>query len=101
MIKKNSTRKDLSNKIYQKLGFSKNLSSIIVDDFFESLTTELIKTKKVKITSFGTFKVVDKSERIGRNPKTKESKIISQRNVVSFKPSNEFKNYINKNEKNK
>ena len=47
MIKKNSTRKDLSNKIYQKLGFSKNLSSIIVDDFFESLTTELIKTKKV------------------------------------------------------
>ena len=87
MIKKNSTRKDLSNKIYQKLGFSKNLSSIIVDDFFESLTTELIKTKKVKITSFGTFKVVDKSERIGRNPKTKVEARISSRRVVQFKPS--------------
>ena len=96
MIKKNSTRKDLSNKIYQKLGFSKNLSSIIVDDFFESLTTELIKTKKVKITSFGTFKVVDKSERIGRNPKTKVEARISSRRVVQFKPSLLIKKKLNK-----
>jgi len=96
MIKKNSTRKDLSNKIYQKLGFSKNLSSIIVDDFFESLTTELIKTKKVKIASFGTFKVVDKSERIGRNPKTKVEARISSRRVVQFKPSLLIKKKLNK-----
>ena len=96
MIKKNSTRKDLSNKIYQKLGFSKNLSSIIVDDFFESLTTELIKTKKVKITSFDTFKVVDKSERIGRNPKTKVEARISSRRVVQFKPSLLIKKKLNK-----
>ena len=95
MIKKNSTRKDLSNKIYQKLGFSKNLSSIIVDDFFESLTTELIKTKKVKITSFGTFKVVDKSERIGRNPKTRVEARISSRKVVQFKPSLLIKKKLN------
>ena len=96
MIKKNSTRKDLSNKIYQKLGFSKNLSSIIVDDFFESLTTELIKTKKVKITSFGTFKVVDKSERIGRNPTTTVEARISSRRVVQFKPSLLIKKKLNK-----
>ena len=98
MIKKNYTRKDLSNKIYQKLGFSKNLSSIIVDDFFESLTTELIKTKKVKITSFGTFKVVDKSERIGRNPKTKIEAKILPRKIVKFKPSLLLKEKVNKND---
>ena len=71
MVKKKINRKNLSNKIYQTLGFSKNFSSTIVDNFFEILTAELIKSNKVKITSFGTFKVVNKRERIGRNPKTK------------------------------
>ena len=96
MIKKNSTRKDLSNKIYKKLGFSKNLSSIIIDDFFETLTSELIKTEKVKITSFGTFKVVNKNERLGRNPKTKVEARISSRKVVKFKPSLLIKKRLNK-----
>ena len=96
MVKKNFTRKDLSNRIYQILGFSKNLSSIIVDDFFESLTTELIKTKKVKITSFGTFKVKNKKERIGRNPKTKVEAKIASRKVVKFKSSFLLKDKLNK-----
>ena len=72
MMKKNFTRKDLSNKIYQNLGFSKNYSSTIIDNFFETLIQELIKSHKIKISSFGTFKVINKIERIGRNHKTKE-----------------------------
>ena len=95
MVKKNFTRKDLSNKIYQKLGFSKNFSSKLIDNFFESLIEELIKTNKMKISSFGTFNVISKKKRIGRNPKTKEEKIISERNVILFRPSKELKKLIN------
>jgi len=96
MLKKNFTRKDLSNNVHQNLGFSKNISSLIIDDFFESLVSELIKFNEIKISSFGTFKVVDKNERIGRNPKTKvEAKIIA-RKVVKFKPSNTIKEKLNR-----
>ena len=49
MVKKNFTRKDLSNKIYQNLGFSKNYSSTIIDNFFETLIQELLKSNKIKI----------------------------------------------------
>jgi len=87
MAKKNFTRKDLSRKIYQKLGFSKNLSATLIDDFFEFLVNELEKSKNIKITSFGTFKVLNKKERIGRNPKTKVEAKISARKVVKFKSS--------------
>ena len=96
MLKKNFTRKDLSNKIYQTLGFSKNFSSMIVDDFFETLITELIKSNKVKISSFGTFKVMNKNERVGRNPKTKIETIITSRKVIKFKPSQLIKEKLNK-----
>lgn len=96
MLKKNFTRKDLSNNVHQNLGFSKNISSLIIDDFFESLISGLIKFNEIKISSFGTFKVVDKNERIGRNPKTKvEAKIIA-RKVVKFKPSNTIKEKLNR-----
>tara|TARA_B100001750_G_C14941931_1_gene319255 strand:+ start:95 stop:388 length:294 start_codon:yes stop_codon:yes gene_type:complete len=95
MYKKNYTRKDLSNKIYQKLGFSKNISSQIVDNFFESLVSELIKSNRIKISSFGTLEVVNKRQRIGRNPKTKVEAKISARKVVKFKPSNLIKNKLN------
>ena len=98
MVKKNFTRKDLSNKIYQNLGFSKNLSSKIVDNFFETLISGIIKSNKIKISSFGTFSVSNKKERIGRNPKTKiEAKIFS-RKVVKFKPSLLLKEKLNRNE---
>ena len=63
MVKKNFIRKNLSNKIYQNLGFSKNFSSTIVDNFFEIMTAELIRSNKVKISSFGTFKVMSKKPR--------------------------------------
>ena len=96
MIKKNFTRKDLSNSIYKGLGFSKNFSSTIVDDFFEILIQQLVKLRKIKISSFGTFQVVNKKERIGRNPKTKVEAKILARKVVKFKPSNIFKEKLNR-----
>ena len=91
----NITRKKLYNRIHQNLGFSKNISSQIVDDFFELLIDELIKKKEVKISSFGTFKVIDKRERIGRNPKTKVVAKICARKIVKFKPSIKTKEKIN------
>ena len=100
MIKKNFTRKDLSNSIYKRLGFSKNFSSTIVDDFFEILIQQLVNSRKIKISSFGTFEVINKKERIGRNPKTKEVAKITSRKVVKFRPSSIFKKKINDNEKN-
>ena len=96
MLKKNFTRKDLSNNVHQKLGFSKNLSSLLIDDFFESLVSELVKGNKIKISTFGTFLVVDKKERIGRNPKTKVEAKIMARKIVKFKLSNKFKVKLNR-----
>ena len=96
MVKKNLTRKNLSSKVYQNLGFSKNFSAIIVDNFFENLIEELIKSNKIKISSFGTFKVISKKERIGRNPKTKVEAKITSRKVVTFKPSFHIKEKLNK-----
>ena len=98
MTNKNLTRKDLSNKIFKNLGFSKNLSSRIVDDFFEILILEIIKSDKIKISSFGTFSVLYKKERVGRNPKTKIEAKISSRKVVKFKSSSLLKEKFNKNE---
>ena len=95
MVKKNFIRKNLSNKIYQNLGFSKNFSSTIVDNFFEIMVKELIRSNKVKISSFGTFKVMNKKERIGRNPKTKIEAKITSRKVVKFKPSLIIKKKLN------
>ena len=98
MVKKNFTRKDLSNKIYQNLGFSKNLSSKIVDDFFETLISGIIQSNKIKISSFGTFSVLNKKERIGRNPKTKMEAKIFSRKVIKFKASLLLKEKLNKDE---
>ena len=95
MLKKNFTRKNLSDNVHQNLGFSKNISSLLIDDFFESLVSELIKFNKIKIASFGTFEVIDKKERIGRNPKTKVEAKITARKVVKFKPSNTIKEKLN------
>ena len=95
MFKKNLNRKELANKIYQNIGFSKIISENIVNDIFYIIISGFKENEKVKITSFGTFQKRRKNERIGRNPKTKEKKIISARNVVIFKASNFFKDKIN------
>ncbi len=95
MIKKNLTRKEITNKLHARLGLSKNLLSNILDNFFESITNELITKNKIKIASFGTFEVKRKNERIGRNPKNKIEFRISPRKIVKFKPSDLIKDKIN------
>lgn len=94
-MKINLTKKDLINSIYMQIGFSKNLSENLLDDFLETIIDNLKKNKILKISKFGTFSLRTKKSRIGRNPLTKENKVISSRNVILFKPSKEFKYYIN------
>ena len=94
----NLTKKDIINSIYMQIGFSKKISEALLEDTFELILKNIIKHKKVKIAKFGTFILRKKKQRMGRNPKTKESKIISERNVILFKASRDFKEFINKNE---
>ena len=91
----NLTKKDLVNLIYMQIGFSKQISENLIEELFYLIVSNLIKEKKLKISKFGTFFIKQKKSRIGRNPKTKEEKIISDRDVVLFKPSKEFKDFIN------
>jgi len=93
----NLTKKEIVNSIYMQLGFSKRLLDLLLEDILKIIVDNLKQNKKVKISNFGTFEIRYKREREGRNPKTKEKKIISSRNVVLFKPSEEFKNFINTN----
>ena len=95
MIKNNLTRKDLINSIYMQIGFSKKISENLLGDFLETIIENLNNEKKLKISNFGTFTVRNKKSRIGRNPLTKENKLISDRNVVLFKASKEFKDLVN------
>ena len=81
-----------------QIGFSKKISENLLQDVFQILLKNIIIEKKVKIAKFGTFILRKKNQRIGRNPKTKEKKIISERNVILFKPSKELKQLINNNE---
>ena len=94
----NLTKKDLVNLIYMQVGFSKHISENLIDEFFSLIISNLIKEKKIKISKFGTFSIRTKKSRIGRNPKTKEKKIISDREVVLFKPSKDFKQLVNHND---
>tara|TARA_Y100001958_G_C20846306_1_gene290720 strand:- start:70 stop:372 length:303 start_codon:yes stop_codon:yes gene_type:complete len=95
MTRINLTKKDLINSIYMQIGFSKLVSENIIDEFFSLILLNLKKEKIVKLSNFGTFILRVKNPRIGRNPKTREKKEISKRNVVLFKPSKEFKIFIN------
>ncbi len=91
----NLTKKDLVNLIYMQLGFSKKISESLLDDFFSTIVLNLKTEEILKLSKFGTFSIREKKSRIGRNPKTKEKKVISSRKVVLFKPSKEFKEFVN------
>tara|TARA_B100000575_G_C23136180_1_gene660084 strand:+ start:3256 stop:3552 length:297 start_codon:yes stop_codon:yes gene_type:complete len=91
----NLTKKDVVNSIYMQIGYSKNILDVILDDIINLIIDNLKKKRKVKISNFGTFEIRYKKQREGRNPKTRESKLISERNVVLFKPSSDFKKFIN------
>ena len=91
----NLTKKDLVNLVYMQLGFSKQISENLIEDFLSTIVSNIKNEKKLKLSKFGTFSIRQKKSRIGRNPKTKETKMISGREVVLFKPSKEFKDFIN------
>ena len=91
----NLTKKDLVNLVYMQLGFSKQIAENLIEDFLSTIVSNIKNEKKLKLSKFGTFSIRQKKSRIGRNPKTKETKVISSRNVVLFKPSNEFKEFVN------
>jgi integration host factor subunit alpha len=95
MKRVNLTKKDLVNAVYMQIGFSKNISENLINDFLSTIVTCLKNEKKLKLSKFGTFSVRAKKNRIGRNPLTKEEKIISNRNVILFKASKEFKDLVN------
>jgi len=91
-----TTRQSLADLVYKELGISKVEASNFIDDIFDLISIELEKKNKVKIANFGAFNVRKKKQRIGRNPKTKEDKVISSRTVITFKPSKILKNKINR-----
>ena len=90
-MKKTWTRNDIIEAISENVGLSLSESSIIIEEIFELILTELEKGNDVKISSFGTFSVRHKKTRIGRNPKTGIEVPIKERNVVTFSTSNVLK----------
>ena len=95
MMRQNLTKKEIINSIYMQLGYSKKLIENLLEDMFEILLKSLKEKGKVKISNFGTFILRHKKSRVGRNPKTKKEAVISERNVILFKPSKFLKNKIN------
>ena len=96
---KTTTRSTLSEAVFKNVGLSRNESSALVDTVFNEILKSLIEGDDVKISSFGTFIVRNKKERIGRNPKTGEEVPISARSVVTFRASNVLKTKVNKKKK--
>ena len=94
MEKTATTRSTLSEAVYRNVGLSRNESSALVDSVFNEISKSLIDGKDVKISSFGTFIVRNKKERVGRNPKTGEEVAITARQVVTFRSSNVLKSEV-------
>ena len=92
---KTTTRSSLSEAVFKNVGLSRNESANLVDSVFTEILISLIKGDDVKISSFGTFIVREKKERIGRNPKTGEEVPITARSVVTFRASNVLKSKVN------
>lgn len=89
------TRADLSEAVYQKLGLSRTESSALVERVLDEICDGLVRGEAVKLSSFGSFLVRSKGQRIGRNPKTGVEVSIEPRRVLVFKPSNVLKAKIN------
>ena len=92
---KTTTRSTLSEAVFKNVGLSRNESSTLVDSVFNEILQSLINGNDVKISSFGTFVVRQKRERIGRNPKTGQEVPITARSVVTFRASNVLKSKVN------
>lgn len=94
MEKNATTRSTLSEAVYRNVGLSRNESATLVDSVFTEISKSLINGQDVKISSFGTFIVRNKRERVGRNPKTGEEVPITARQVVTFRASNVLKSEV-------
>ena len=95
MSEKTVTRSQLSEAVYQEVGLSRNESADLVEAVLEEISSTLVKGESVKISSFGSFSVRQKGQRIGRNPKTGEEVPILPRRVLVFRASHVLKNRIN------
>ena len=91
----NLTKKDLINSIYMQIGFSKKISENLLEDTLNYITSNIINSKKLKLSNFGTFTFRAKKSRIGRNPKTGKEAIINARSVVTFRASEKLKSRLN------
>ena len=89
------TRADLSEAVYQEVGLSRNESAELVESVLNEIGAALVRGEMVKVSSFGSFSVRQKGERIGRNPKTGEEVPILPRRVLVFRASHVLKNKIN------
>ena len=94
MTEKTLTRMDLSEAVFREVGLSRNESADLVESVLQHMSDALVNGEQVKISSFGTFSVRDKNERIGRNPKTGEEAPIPPRRVLTFRPSHLMKDRV-------
>jgi len=88
------TRMDLSEAVFREVGLSRNESAQLVETVLEEMSDALVRGEQVKISSFGTFSIRDKSARVGRNPKTGEEVPINPRRVLTFRPSHLMKDRV-------
>jgi integration host factor subunit alpha len=96
MADKTVTRADLTEAVYRAVGLSRSESAVFVETILEEIALRLEQGETVKLSSFGTFAVRDKKERIGRNPKTGVEVPITPRRVLTFRPSHVLKDQINR-----
>ncbi len=94
MSGKTLTRMDLSESVFREVGLSRNESADLVESVLDNISDALVAGENVKISSFGTFSIRDKTERIGRNPKTGEEVPIRPRRVLTFRPSHLMKDRV-------
>ena len=94
MVEKTLTRMDLSEAVFNAVGLSKNECADLVENVLKHMADALVDGEQVKISSFGTFSVRNKTERIGRNPKTGEEVTIEPRRVLTFRPSHLMKERV-------
>ena len=94
MVDKTLTRMDLNEAVFREVGLSRNESADLVESVLNHISDAMVKGEQVKISSFGTFSLRDKSARVGRNPKTGDEAPISPRRVLTFRPSHLLKERV-------
>ena len=100
MAEKTLTRMDLTEAVFREVGLSRNESSDLVESVLDHLSNALVNGESVKISSFGTFNIRDKTARVGRNPKTGVEAEIPPRRVLTFRPSTLMKDRVAEGNKN-